>query len=479
MTDQFPEFEGGDVRVVLTTGRQYQLHASILRQHSRTMRDLLNPRTAIDLSSRAVRKGASTRWKMVLVPTDDEDAALRFQLSIVPLTDSGVEPRGSTTTIVVENENGRVSDPLFKAYHSILAALHGLPIDLGDAQEDNMADLLKAALEALSVAEYLQCVPIVTGPIEATLLATGQNLYRAIAENPTGWLVFSDRIRSRAIFKEAMIHAVGRYNTDKIQTVIHDGAMHDGIVSILERKAQEVINGVSITMRRLSAYYPISLTRVATVGRIDKDNTGRADYGNDILGWMALCVFRHWLGDMMATDHTTHDKDMGFFFIQLIAQGGNAYLNRTLMQQSFHAKFPMSPKGMNAVEFRLTEIKNNVKDYVKGYFKPTCQLDLHRYPVKHYTHTNIAPEDFPWHAEQAAARNADIERVMYGLGNADEDEDLDEDGDLTSVYGASEAEAHEEGSGYEGGNDAEGSDTGTQQNDQDDDNGEDDDGDTS
>lgn len=294
-----------------------------------------------------------------------------------------------------------------------------------------MADLLKAALDTLQVAEYLECITVVTGPIEATLLATGQNLYRAIAENPTGWLVFADRIRSRAIFKEAMIHACGCYNTDKIQTAIHDGNMSEAIVAIMERKAQEILNGVSTTTRRLSSYYPISLTRVATVGRIDKDNTGRADYGNDILGWMALSVFRHWLGDMMAMDHTSHAKDMGFFFMQLISQGGNAYLNRQLMQQSFHAKFPMSPKGMNAVEFRLTEIKHNVKDYVKGYFNRTCQLDLARYPVKHYTHINIAAEDFPWHAEQAAAHKADIHRALYGgkYEPAEEESEEEEESD--------------------------------------------------
>lgn len=346
--------------------------------------------------------------------------------------------------------------------------MYGLPIDLGDAQEDNMTDLLKAALDVLEVAEYLGCIPVVTGPIDATLLAVGQSLYRAIAASPTGWLVFAERIRSRAIFKEAMIHAVGSYNTDKIQSAIHEGTMSDATVEILERKAQEVMNGVSTTMRRLASYYPISLTRVATVGRIDKDNTGRADYGNDILGWMALSVFRHWLGDMMATDHTTHDKDMGYFFITLIAKGGNTYLNRKLMQQNFHAKFPMSPKGMNAVEFRLSEIKNNVKDYVKGYFRPTCQLDLGRYPVKHYTHINIAPEDFPWHLAQLAARDRDIERAMNGgidprekkeevFDDEDEDveeeededlegedfeegaqqdfqEELDEDGDMASMY---------------------------------------------
>lgn len=315
-----------------------------------------------------------------------------------------------------------------------------------------MTDLLHAALNVLEVATYMDCISIITRPIEATLLATGQSLYRAIAENPTGWLTFSNRIRSRAIFKEAMIHAVGMYNTSKIQSVIHAGTMEDDIVEILERKAQEVINGVSTTMRRLSSYYPVSLTRVATLGRIDKDNTGRADYGNDILGWMALCVFRHWLGDMQATDHTTHDKDMGFFFIHLIAKGGTAYLDRKLMQQQFHHKFPMSAKGMNAVEFRLTEIKDNVKDYVKGYLRPTCQLDLHRFPVRHYTHINIAAEDYPWAAEQYAAKEAEIRRIMMNdLQN--EDDRTDDDDEMSGVNynpppgrgkGKSRAEDHDE-----------------------------------
>lgn len=124
---------------------------------------------------------------------------------------------------------------------------------------------------------------------------------------------------------------------------------------------------------------------------------------------------------------------MGFFFIHLIAQGGNAYLNRTLMQQSFHSKFPMSAKGMNAVEFRLTEIKDNVKDYVKGYLRPTCQLDLHRYPVKHYTHINVAAEDYPWAAEQAAASKAAIDLAMYGPRDEEDENETDDDEDMSDA----------------------------------------------
>ena len=85
-----------------------------------------HPRRAIDLSSRAVKAGVSTRWKLVLVPADDEDAALRFRLSTVPLTDRGLEPRGSARTIVVENENGRVSDPLFKVFFNDFLRFRGV-----------------------------------------------------------------------------------------------------------------------------------------------------------------------------------------------------------------------------------------------------------------------------------------------------------------------------------------------------------------
>lgn len=114
MSDEFPDFAGGDVRIVLTTGRQYQLHASILRNGSTLMGRLLVASRAAVLSSRAVKAGATTRWKLVLVSAPDEDTALQYRLSAVPLSDRGVEFRGSTTTIIVENENGRVADPCFR-----------------------------------------------------------------------------------------------------------------------------------------------------------------------------------------------------------------------------------------------------------------------------------------------------------------------------------------------------------------------------
>lgn len=79
------------------------------------MRRLTDNGHAADLSSRAVKAGATTRWKLVLVSAPDDDpAALQYRLSPVELSDRGVELRGNTSKILDENENGRVVDPVFR-----------------------------------------------------------------------------------------------------------------------------------------------------------------------------------------------------------------------------------------------------------------------------------------------------------------------------------------------------------------------------
>jgi hypothetical protein len=175
--------------------------------------------------------------------------------------------------------------------------------------------------------------------------------------------MFAERIKSRSIFKQALIHGVGQFNMASIRDAIADNTVSEPILAVLERKAQAVVNGVAQAQRCMASYYPAALMREKTVGRVDRDNIGRADYGNDILMWIALCVFRHWLSDQLAADHTHHATDMGYALMKVINEAGNAYLSRQVLQHQFHARFPMSPKGMACVEHRLMEIKANVAQW--------------------------------------------------------------------------------------------------------------------
>ena len=327
--------------------------------------ELLSEEYAAQLNNAAHRRGVLIRHKLVLVDNpniEEEDNNLIYVFEPVSLDAQGRPVPGAAQGIGLELENGRRIPPILLAYDAVLGAFYNQPIDLGDSQEDGLAELLGNAFQATIVAENLNCIRIVSKPIEATLLGAGQNLYKAIADNPTAWLGFASRVKSRAIFKEAMIHAAGQYSQPFVQAAMADGSLPDEVVKILKRKGEWVKKTVSDSSRYLASYYPSMLLREFKPG--DKDNVSRASYGNDIMMWIAVTIFRHWVCDMMASDKTHQAKDCGWAWCSAICKGGDFYLDRKMLQTSFHSRFPMTGKGMACVEHRLAEVKDDVKQWI-------------------------------------------------------------------------------------------------------------------
>ncbi|KAF2213959.1 hypothetical protein CERZMDRAFT_12857, partial [Cercospora zeae-maydis SCOH1-5] len=393
----FPQFADGDVRISLSGSRQYQLHSGVLKNSSSVMRELLSEEFAAQLNNAAHRRGVLIRHKLVLAENpyiEEEDQNLTHVLHAVPLDANGRPEPGAPTGLGLELENGRKPRAIVSAHDQVLGAFYNQPIHLGDSQEDGLAELLANAFQATIVAENLNCIRIVSKPIEATLLGAGQNLYKAIADNPTAWLGFASRVKSRAIFKEALIHAAGQYNSDHVQSAMADDSLPYEVVELLRKKGEWVKKTVSDSSRYLASYYPSMLLREYKAG--DKDNVSRASYGNDIMMWIAVTIFRHWICDLMASDRTHHAKDGGWAFCNAICKGGDTYLDRKMLQMSFHARFPMTGKGMACVEHRLSEIKEDVKQWILPLKKSNSALDLNQYPIAHFVHAHVYSEDYPW-----------------------------------------------------------------------------------
>lgn len=72
----YPRCNNGDVLIMLSPDKEFQLHAEMLRRHSKFFRDRLSDGGAT-LSSSAKRSGETVRWRfdMVQRPSDGEDGA--------------------------------------------------------------------------------------------------------------------------------------------------------------------------------------------------------------------------------------------------------------------------------------------------------------------------------------------------------------------------------------------------------------------
>lgn len=202
-----------------------------------------------------------------------------------------------------------------------------------------------------------------TQAIESKLLATGQNFYRAIKINPANWLEFGNRIKSKAIFKEALIHAAGQFSFASMQDKLQEEILPDDVYAILHQKAELIKSGVKKAESCLITYYPRQIMRTRPLVTESQDSVQRASYSNDIYIWQALALFRHFLGDQMAHDRTHSALDQGYSFIKTIDNGGEAYLCSADVDTGFLTRFPMSSKGAAGIKQRLNEIKQTVKQW--------------------------------------------------------------------------------------------------------------------
>ena len=70
-TSVFPTFSDGDVLICLSPTVTYKLHSSILRQHSRLLRDMLQKEAATKLSAQSRREGVAIQYRLEYLSTDE------------------------------------------------------------------------------------------------------------------------------------------------------------------------------------------------------------------------------------------------------------------------------------------------------------------------------------------------------------------------------------------------------------------------
>ena len=199
-----------------------------------------------------------------------------------------------------------------------------------------------------------------TKPIEADLAAKGQILHRAIAADPACWLEFASRIKSKLIYREALIHAVGQFYTERMQKALR--TLEPKTVEVLRKKTDILVDGLKNAQLKMISYFPPQLTRQLTVGYADHDNIGRSSYANDIFVWISVVVFRQFVSQSAIMDRTHQKEDMGYKVFSMLRTGGPSYLARDDLND-FYSHFPMTDKGKNVMESWLTSTKEHVKKF--------------------------------------------------------------------------------------------------------------------
>jgi hypothetical protein len=293
---------------------------------------------------------------------------------------------------MIVNENGRVpqATQAFAHWEAVLYAFYNKPISIDDS---DMTAALADCYQLLQISDYLGCTGLVSKPIEVALLKHGQELFRAIQGSPHAWVEMASRIRSEMIFKECMVHIIGNWKVLKLRTVVNDHLrVVPGVRALIEKYHRAMLQQCKNLELGIMSLYPGDMRLP-----VEDLPIKREAYAKDILVWMALTFFRHWIGQRLIMEKGRHSQDCGYELYKQIGTAGESYMDKSVITQ-FHTKFPMTKKAMNVLENHLLEIKECMKGVVDQHkiLHSTCQLDVHRYPVKYLTCTDFKRTDFPW-----------------------------------------------------------------------------------
>jgi hypothetical protein len=277
-----------------------------------------------------------------------------------------------------------------------------------------MTTALQDCYQLLKIADYLGCTGLICKPIEIALLKHGQDLFRAIQKKPHAWVEMSYRIRSELIFRECIVHLVGNWRVLKASRSTLDYLREvPGLRALVEKYHRAMLSQCKAIELAVTSLYPGTMRLP-----VEDLPIKREAYAKDILVWMALSFFRHWIGQRLIMDKGRHSSDCGFELYNAIGTAGDAYMDKSVINQ-FHTKFPMTKKAMNVLENHLLEIKDCMKDVVVQHkiLKSFCQLDIHRFPVDYLTCIEFQREDYPWDKESEGPRVLPAKRAYKPGGN--------------------------------------------------------------
>ncbi|KKY19217.1 hypothetical protein UCRPC4_g04591 [Phaeomoniella chlamydospora] len=383
----FPRYRDGDVLIYVGPRQRYELHANVLRRNSSYFEKLLASNNAAQLSSRAKKEGITTLYLLEWIKPDSGSLSGIGSFNLRSLDPHG-RPLTGLTINFLENDNGKAPNHEYRFWDFLFGIFYNQPPRVRD---EDIVDTLSDCMGIIDVAESVQAVGAVREHVDLALLRYGAVLFNSIATNPVAWVDLGYRVRSPTIFKEAIVHMVGKWN---MMTPGDKQDLRQDVRDLCEQKYNELDVAKEAIEMRILGHYPESMTRTAA------DKPGRPAYCNDIYMWMSLSFFRQWFAQAINDNRTRRALDGGYAFYQSVHLAGRTYLTHEDFR-NFHQYFPMSSKACNILEANMGLLKEDVKVFVGDLMTNRTSVDPNSYELGWLTCTVVNKEDFPWEAESA------------------------------------------------------------------------------
>ncbi|EXJ62782.1 hypothetical protein A1O7_03221 [Cladophialophora yegresii CBS 114405] len=378
----FPHFVDGDVLIIISSTQHYKLHSQVLAAHSTYFADHFASRPGPRLNAQARRENLPAYHFEFKHAADGSFG----EFVRADINESGRIVTPTHTPLTLDLDNGKPTDNTNRAWDWLFGVFYNREPIFDDT---SLATVLSCVIALIECAEAINSIEHVCDVVDLALMRQDSVLWTSILGNPHVWIELGRRVRSPAIYSEAVIHLVGQWGTIPDE---EKSRLNADIREIVDRKANELSVLKEAIELRILGHYPEFMRRSAA------NKPGRPTYGNDIYMWMAVCFFRQWFAQSISDDRTRRAPDGGLSFYTALSEGGEAYLSHPDFQE-FHKYFPMSMKACQLLEANMGVLKEDVKRFVD-------KLMVERTHLKRDEHMDIAwltcatveKGDFPWHS---------------------------------------------------------------------------------
>lgn len=313
--------------------------------------------------------------------------------------------------------------PFTRIYDNLFRILYSINPRFTSSSRDYGAYTILDAISLLHAAESLSMVPAIRLVIESRLLSLSQMLWYHIENKPEAWADIAVRLQSPSIFREAMLHIVGKWdlrsgNGEGFRNVnrkfIREQENGGKVFQLAERKARELKDKKLLVERCLMEYYPKKMMHSEDTTHIP----GRAIYSTDIYLWQGLVLVRQYLSSCMLSNMHHRCFDGGAAFYRCIGAGGDAYLRSDTLDR-FHLSFGMSTKGKQCLQAAVEFHKSSLAPIVKKLLVDRTQVNRkakggEEQGLPYLTCTEILDEELPWWDGEKLGRSVASERDGEG-----------------------------------------------------------------
>jgi hypothetical protein len=276
----------------------------------------------------------------------------------------GIEREGRVQIALPRQEVLDAYNNLFLIYYSKAPIIDETNIDIALEQLKLLAAL----------AETYWSASIVVPHIEAILFRFQGAVLDAIISDPPRWMMLSMKIKSKVIYREAMIHVAGNYPIWPCSTM-SPSDLPPHIVQFIELSYSQTAILKSEIDQKLFCN---------TIARLDDDCEVTMKENGATTTWFTIQLWRNWFTERVihySKIKEKHRKNEDGVLYRLIARGGDEYLPLTAVIAAL-AKLRIE-KG-NSGDVDVDEVSNDLatlKKQAQDIVAPLC-VNRSRLPIK-------------------------------------------------------------------------------------------------